>query len=151
MNLLENYSREQLEKFYKSLLTLEYIGVHTESTEYVNDKFGLPSILHYYFSVPETSTIEGDKDLYTSEALISVAKEELSQTVKELYIDAYGNDEFGKEFLEDFKEDINNNLSDYIKFFAKVRKGEVWSKEKGEESIKKITSEIQKVSGYKEV
>lgn len=151
MNLLENYSKEVLEEVYKTTLALEYVGIHTENTKWVNDELGIPTILHFYFSVPETSTIDDHEKLKTADDLISVAKEELLDIIKDLYIDAYGKDEFGSEFLDEFKEDLNNNPSKYVKFFAKVRKGEVWNKEKGEETIKKITSEIKKASGYKEV
>ena len=56
--MFEEYSREQIEKNLKTVLTLEWLGIHIEDTKEKNDEYGIPSKTVYYFSVPETSTIE---------------------------------------------------------------------------------------------
>jgi hypothetical protein len=52
---------------------------------------------------------------------------------------------------EEFIEDVKNNMSDYFKFYAKVRSGEVWNKEMGNSRIKELCEDIQKASGYVEI
>ena len=68
--------------------------------------------------------------------------------LKEMFINtckaAFGDD-------EEFIKDLENDFSNYCKFYAKVRKGEVWSKELGDQRIKELTESIEKASGYKEV
>lgn len=147
--MLENYSREQIEKNLKMVLTLEWLGVHIEDTKETTDEYGIPSKIFYYFSVPETSTIEvEDKELNnkikSSDGLIALAKEELLDMLIDSCEDAFGDD-------EEFIEEVRNNTSDYFKFYAKVRQGETWTKELGDSIVKKLTDEIHAASAYKEV
>lgn len=147
--MFEEYSREQIEKNLKTVLTLEWLGIHIEDTKETNDGYGIPSKTVYYFSVPETSTIEiEDKEvserIKTSEGLISLAKEEILNMLMDFCKDVFGDDE---EFLEEMK----NNISDYFKFYAKVRTGEKWTKELGDAMVEKLTNEIHAASAYKEV
>lgn len=147
--MLEGYSREQIEKNLKAVLTLEWLGIHIEDTKEVTDKYGIPSKIIYYFSVPETSTIEvEDKELtkriQSSDGLIALAKEEILNILLETCNDEFDDD---KEFLEEIK----NNTSDYFKFYAKVRTGEKWSKDFGDAMVKRLTDEIHAASAFKEV
>lgn len=147
--MFEKYSKEQIEKSLKIVLTLEWLGIHIEDTKETSDEYGIPSKTVYYFSVPETSTIEiEDKKvserIKTSEGLISLAKEEILDMLMDSCKDVFGDD---KEFLEEVK----NNTSDYFKFYAKVRTGEKWTKELGDAMVKKLTDEIHAISAYKEV
>lgn len=147
--MFEEYSREQIEKNLKTVLTLEWLGVHIEDIKETNDEYGIPSKTIYYFSVPETSTIEiADKKvserIKTSEGLISLAKEEILDMLMDSCKDVFGDD-------EEFLEEVKNNTSDYFKFYAKVRAGEKWTKELGDAIVKKLTDEIHAVSAYKEV
>lgn len=148
-NNLSDYSREQIEKNLKTVLTLEWLGVHIEDTKEVTDEYGIPSKTVYYLSVPETSTIEvEDKELsvriQSSDELISLAKEEILDMLMASCKDVFGDD-------EEFLEEVKNNTSDYFKFYAKVRKGEIWTKELGDAMVKKLTDEIHVASAYKEV
>lgn len=148
-NNLSDYSREQIEKNLKTVLTLEWLGVHIEDTKEVTDEYGIPSKTVYYLSVPETSTIEvEDKELsvriQSSDGLISLAKKEILDMLMDSCKDVFGDD-------EEFLEEVKNNTSDYFKFYAKVRKGETWTKELGDAMVKKLTDEIHTASAYKEV
>jgi len=103
----------------------------------------------YYFSVPESSTIEVDNEelnarIKTADGLKRLAKDELIA----IFVKAYEND-FEKD--KDLLDYLKNNTSDYLKFYAKVRKGEVWSKELGDQRIKELIDEVQKASGYEVV
>lgn len=148
-NNLSDYSREQIEKNLKTVLTLEWLGVHIEDTKEVKDEYGIPSKTVYYLSVPETSTIEVEdkklnKKIQSSDSLISLAKEEILDMLMDSCKDVFGDD-------EEFLEEVKNNTSDYFKFYAKVRKGEIWTKELGDAMVKKLTDEIHAASAYKEI
>lgn len=51
---------------------------------------------------------------------------------------------------EEFYKDVENNISDYALFFAKVRKGEVWNKEMGKTAVNKAVKPLKNLS-YKQV
>ena len=75
--MFEDYSKEQIEKNLKTVLTLEWLGVHIEDTNEVTDEYGILSKTVYYLSVPETSTIEVEdkelsKKIQSSDSLISL-------------------------------------------------------------------------------
>lgn len=147
--MFEDYSKEQIEKNLKTVLTLEWLGVHIEDTKEVTDEYGIPSKTIYYFSVPETSTIEvEDKELNekitTPDGLIALAKESITDMLMECCDDVFNAD---KEFIEEIK----NNTSDYFKFYAKVRTGEKWSKDLGDAMVKRLTDELHAASSYREV
>ena len=147
--MFEDYSKEQIEKNLKTVLTLEWLGVHIEDTKEVTDEYGILSKTVYYLSVPETSTIEVEdmelsKKIRSSDSLISLAKEEILDMLMDSCKDVFSDD-------EEFLEDVKNNTSDYFKFYAKVRKGETWTKELGDAMVKKLTDEIYAMSAYKEV
>ena len=148
-NNLSDYSRDQIEKNLKIVLTLEWLGIHIEDTKEVTDEYGTPGKTIYYLSVPETSTIEVEdkelsKKIQSSDSLISLAKEEILAMLMDSCKDMFGDD-------EEFLEDVKNNTSDYFKFYAKVRKGETWTKELGDAMVKKLTDEIHAANAYKEV
>ena len=148
-NNLSDYSREQIEKNLKTVLTLEWLGVHIEDTNEITDEYGIPSKTVYYLSVPETSTIEVEdkelnKKIQSSDNLIALAKKEILDMLMDSCKDVFGDD-------EEFLEEVKNNTSDYFKFYAKVRKGETWTKELGDAMVKKLTDEIHTASAYKEV
>ena len=148
-NNLSDYSREQIEKNLKTVLTLEWLGVHIEDTKEITDEYGIPSKTVYYLSVTETSTIEVEdkelnKKIQSSDNLIALAKKEILDMLMDSCKDVFGDD-------EEFLEEVKNNTSDYFKFYAKVRKGEIWTKELGDAMVKKLTDEIHAASAYKEV
>lgn len=144
-------SKEQITKILEIALTLEYYGIHIEDTKEQNDKYGITNKLIYYFSVPEYSILENknvDKEfnekLKTSEGLIFIAKEAFKEMIIDSYKNTFGEDDW---LLEDLKNDIN----DLLKFYAKVRKDEVWNEEKGKAAVKKIVDELEEAIKYKEV
>lgn len=142
-------NKEQIQDNLKVVLILEYLGIHIEDTKEETDEYGIPSKQIYYFSVPEKSTIEIEDmelntEIKTSTGLISLAKRELSNMVIESCRDEFGED-------DNFIKEVENSISDYLKFYAKVRTGEDWNKELGGKAVKKITDELKAASGYKEV
>lgn len=144
-----NYNTEQIQKNIKILFMLEYLGVHIDNTKEEVDEYGIPGKQIYYFSVPETSTIElEDKvlnsQIKTSDGLIALAKRELSDMVIDSCKDGFGDD-------DEFCEEIKDNLSNYLKFYAKVRTGETWNKELGYNAVEKIKDKLKNTSGYVEV
>ena len=77
--------------------------------------------------------------------------EGLTQIGKEIIIDMI--------MCSDGSEDISTeDISDFVKFYVKVRNGETWTKEQGDEMLKVATEQIKTAveklksqNGYKEV
>lgn len=131
---------EELKDALRLTLFLEYIGVHIEDG--VQDDLEQEFCL--YFSVPEKSVLElegyiADK-IHTSEDLIEVTKDAILKmiidSIKSEMMDEP--DEFDKEFLE--------NIEGHVRFYAKVREGEVWNKELAKAALEELTDSL-----YKEV
>jgi len=142
-------NNDTIEKNLQAVLTLEWLGVRIEETKTENDNFGFTTKTVYYYSVPESSTIEVEdielnNRIKTSDGLKALAKETLIEVFINTCEATFPDD---KEFIKDLEDDSSN----YLKFYAKVRKGEVWSKELGDQRIKELTESIEKASGYKEV
>ena len=138
---LENNSK-QIKENLKTVLTLEYMGIHIEGTKEQDFK------QLYYFSVPERSTLKVEsakEQAETADDLIKVAKETLIKMMLDSCKSVFGDAED-----EEFYKDIENNISDYALFFTKVRKGEVWDKEMGKTAVNKIVEQL-KNSSYKQV
>ena len=133
---------------FKSVLNLEWLGIHIEDTKEVEEKYGITKTICMY-SVPESSTIEvEDKDLNerikTSDGLKYYAKEILSKLFLDSCREAYPDD-------EEFINEIECNFSSFFKFYCKVRKGEVWNKEMGDKQVEEICKDIENAAQYKEV
>ena len=138
---MELNNSKQIEENLKTVLTLEYMGIHIENTK---DQ-GFKQL--YYFSVPERSTLKVEsakEQAETADDLIQVAK----ATLTEMILDSCKS-EFDDED-EEFYKDVENNISDYALFFAKVRKGEVWNKEMGKAAVNKAVEPLKNLS-YKQV
>ena len=134
---------KQIEENLKTILTLEYLGIHIEDTKEKDFK------QLYYFSVPERSMLKVEsakEQAETSEDLIDVAKAALT----EMILDSCKSEFDDGEEDEEFYKDVENNISDYALFFAKVRKGEVWNKEMGKAAVNKAVEQL-KNSSYKQV
>ena len=139
-------NKEQLADNLKTILIMEWYGIHIE------DKKEIGYTTHYYVSVPESSTIEtADQELNnqikTSDGLISAAKNMFVKMLLDNCKSEYADEDDIKELMEE----VTNNISDYIKIYVKVRKGEVWTKEMAEARIKELKAEIQQANQYKEV
>ena len=133
----------QIKENLKTVLTLEYMGIHIEDTK----EQGFKQL--YFFSVPERSTlkIESAKEqAETADDLIQVAKAALIEMILNSCKSEFDDGEEDEEFYKD----VENNISDYALFFAKVRKGEVWNKEMGKAAVNKAVEPLKNLS-YKQV
>lgn len=145
--MFSGYNKEQIKESLEILLRLEWLGIHIEDTKEEKGSLGLMNKTAYYYSVPESSVIELDDEKFnsrikTSDGLKLLAKEILT----ELLIDF-----IKKEFPDDeeFITDVENNFSDYFKFYAKVRSGEVWNEELGNNRMKELQESVK--NGYREI
>lgn len=124
-------SQEDMKNLIKIILLLEYLGIHIEESKVIGVK------QNCYFSVPESSTIKTSSEdygheTYTSEGLMKLAKDQLSDIYMAIiFKDTDENDPFDKEFINEVKEKI----SDYFGFYGKVRTGQVWNEELGKKAI----------------
>ena len=146
---MEEFNKEQLAANIETVLYLEYLGVRFEDTREEKDSYGFHSKTIYLFSVPESSTIELEDEelnarIKTADALKRLAKESIIDMMIKSFKIQFGED-------EECIEDIKNNTSNYFKFYAKVRKGEVWNKELGDNRIKELTNELKEAREYKEI
>ena len=137
---MDNFRKERIKENAIITCKLEYLGVRFEDTKEYPEK------ILFYFSVPESSTIEVNDvklnaDIKTADGLKHLAKEMIIEMVAKST----------PECDEDFIEYLKNNSSDYLQFFAKVRKGEVWTKELGEQRMQELMEEIRITGGYEVV
>ena len=140
---MEITNTKQIEENLKTVLTLEYMGIHIEDTK----EQGFKQL--YYFSVPERSTLKTEsakEQAETADDLIQVAKVALIEMILNSCKPEFDDGEEDEEFYKD----LENNISDYALFFAKVRKGEVWDKEMGKVAVNKIVEQFKNQS-YKQV
>ena len=134
-------NKKQIEENLKTVLTLEYMGIHIEDTK----EQGFKQL--YYFSVPERSTLKVEsvkEQAETADDLIQVAKAALTEMILDSCKSEFDDED------EEFYKDVENNISDYALFFAKVRKGEVWNKEMGKAAVNKAVESLKNLS-YKQV
>ena len=104
---LEN-NPKQIEENLKTVLTLEYMGIHIEDV--VDDFKQL-----YYFSVPERSTLKVEsvkEQAETADDLIKVAKTILTEIILDTYKAEYADGEEDEEFYKD----VENNISEHALF-----------------------------------
>lgn len=140
---MELNNPKQIEENLKTVLTLEYMGIHIEDTK----EKGFKQL--YYFSVPERSTLKVESAKEQAERaddLIKVAKAALTEVILDLCKSEFDDDEENEKFYKD----IENNISDYVLFFAKVRRGEVWDKKMGKAAVNKVVEPLKNLS-YKQV
>lgn len=140
---MELNNPKQIEENLKTVLTLEYMGIHIEDTK----EKGFKQL--YYFSVPERSTLKVEsakEQAETADDLIKVAKATLTEMILDLCKSEFDDDEENEKFYKD----VENNISDYVLFFAKVRRGEVWDKKMGKAAVNKVVEPLKNLS-YKQV
>lgn len=134
---------KQLLNNLKTSFLLEWYGIRMED----NKEIGVTT--HQYISVPESSTIEVEDPelntkIKTADGLMSIAKDMLVKMLLDSCRIVSDND-------EEFVQEVKDNISEYLKVYAKVRKGEVWTEEMGDARIKEVEAEIRQASEYKEV
>ena len=140
---MELNNPKQIEENLKTVLTLEYMEIHIEDTK----EKGFKQL--YYFSVPERSTLKVEsakEQAETADDLIKVAKAALTEMILDLWKSEFDNDEENEKFYKD----VENNISDYVLFFAKVRRVEVWDKKMGKAAVNKVVEPLKNLS-YKQV
>lgn len=140
---MELNNPKQIEENLKTVLTLEYMGIHIEDTK----EKGFKQL--YYFSVPERSTLKVEsakEQAETADDLIKVTKAALTEMILDLCKSEFDDDEENEKFYKD----VENNISDYVLFFAKVRRGEVWDKKMGKATVNKVVEPLKNLS-YKQV
>lgn len=140
---MEITNTKQIEENLKTVLTLEYMGIHIEETKEQDFK------QLYYFSVPERSILKTEsakEQAETADDLIKVAKVALI----EMILDSCKSEFDDNEEDEEFYKDVENNISEYALFFAKVRQGEVWDEEMGKAAVNKAVELLKNLS-YKQV
>ena len=128
---------KHLEDIIRKSVTLELLGIRIEDMKDANKH-------HIYFSVPERTTIDSaDEELNnkinTADGLKLFVKEEMTRMMLSVI------PEEDQWLIEDI------DMSDYVKFYAKIRKGEVWTQEDCDKRAKEIADEIEKVNAYKGV
>ena len=128
-------NKQEMANSVKTLMAMEWYGIRAEKSTEVE------YTTHHYISVPESSTIEiEDQELNaqikTSDGLISLGKDMLVKSLLEACMAVSNND-------EDFIDDVKNNISEYIKVYARVRHGEVWTKEMGDARVEELINELK--------
>ena len=134
----------------KKSLQLGVYGIKIEETTQTIGALGLPDSYKIYFSIPESSIMYDEKKdkafnekIKTSDGLTEIAK----KLIIELIMCSDRDDMISSE-----------DISDFVKFYVKIRKGEVWTKEQSEdamkmadEQIKTAIEKLKALNGYKEV
>lgn len=131
-----------LEANLKLTLSMEWYGICIEETKEVDNA------TYNYVSVPESSTIEVadpklNAQIKTADGLAKLAKDMLIKIQLDTCT-AIDDD-------EDFIQYVKDTVSDWIKVYAKIRKGEVWTKEMGDARVKEIVAQVKQAKEYKEV
>lgn len=124
---------------FKVALLLEYYGVRFD-----NCGEDIDGYYKFRFSVPESSTINSENKelntlLKTSTGLMAITK----KYTKECIMMQHNEDDDYEEF--------KSFLAEHVKFFAKVRTGEVWTEEMGKARVEELTKQIKAGDGYEEV
>ena len=119
---MKKYFKENLE----AILALEWLGIRMEK-ENLRGNYA-----SFYFSVPESSQLImcGDSTT-TSNTLISIAKESLTDMICKVS----GVDD--TEFVQA-----------HVKFYAKIRKGEIWTKDLAVQRLKKLIDGLEEFNRY---
>ena len=140
---MEITNSKQIEENLKTVLTLEYMGIHMEDTKEQGFFF------FFFLCGPDRSTLKTEsakEQAETADDLIKVAKAALTEMILDSCKSEYAD---GEEY-EEFYKDVENNISEYALFFAKVRQGEVWNKEMGKAAVNKTVESLKNLS-YKQV
>lgn len=125
--------KSQIELYYENIARLLVLKLNGCNIEEIC-KGNIPIICK--FSVPEKNTVKEEE---SSEDLIKETKKLITQFLFSACDD-----------LLDEGEDIYDLASKYCRFFAKVRKGEIWTTEDYNRIMQEIKNTIKDID-YKEV
>lgn len=134
MDILTN---EYIDKLIETAVTLAYLGVETEDPYYQYDKHGFTEYAIYKFTIPEKSTISEIVNGHRTDDM-----EDLKKYAKDTLIEAI------QQGLDD---DEKEGVVDFVKFYAKVRTGDIWDTEKGEQAVKKIKEAVSNATNWERV
>ena len=131
--------KELLKDITEAAIMLEYVGV-----EFEDEPFFGTGDFKIRFSVPEHLSTEFEKFFkeYGS------TSEDLMKTVKKVLIGAMYKSIVGDNTLSDFNIE---EIEEYVKFYAKTRKGETWTKEMADAKMKVYKDEMKEVAEWTEV
>ena len=135
---------ELIKRNVTTIVNLEYLGIRIEDVKEEDFK------TVYYYSVPESSILEVKNEKINA---INKTANDLKRLAKEAIVNMLLDNclkEFGEDASE-FVSDVKNNTSDYFKFYAKVRSGEVWNKELAAQRMKELEKEFENAYGYEEI
>ena len=107
---------QTLERSLKLVFGMEYYGIRMEDAKEVGD------MTYYYISVPESSTIEIDDPEINTRIKTS---DGLSKFARDMFIEMQIESCKVIDEDEDWIQYVKDNMADFIKVFAKVRKGEI--------------------------
>lgn len=166
----EKLSVEMLGESLRYTTCLEYLGIHIvdiKNTKQYRKKtgnekedrilslmdgyFGPESVNVIKFTVPESSELELT-DESTKEIIQNMSyhtSEDLIKIMKKVFLDDISM--LGATDEMKSNQDFRTYLEGTAKFYAKVRKGDVWDNEKADAVVQKILSELRTLTGYKEV
>lgn len=145
-------NKEELtKKFIEDAVTIAALGIVTEDTQetFENGEY----ISKFMFSVPEkmmmdkSSLLERHQhlDIYTTDGMMKAAKElTIDMTLLICRIDTESL--FG-EWAEDDEEEIKKTM----KFYGKVRKGEIWTDESSKQAVSDLLKGLHDRQEYTEV
>lgn len=139
-------TKQIVENSLKLTLILEYYGIRMEDTK------ELDGVTYQYISVPESSTIvtedqEVNDRIKTSDGLVALAKDMLIKMQLDTCREIFGADDDIEEILAEMK----STVSDWLKIYARVRKGEVWTEEMAKARLNELGAELREANEYKEV
>ena len=126
---------ERVKKVLKISMEMLAYGIKIEDTKETTSFLGLPENYKVYFSIPETSTVYDDNKDAEFNAKLKTT-DGLTEIAKKLIIDMF--------MCSDDSDIVTpEDLSDFIKFYVKVRSGETWTKEQSDEAVKDTCEQIE--------
>lgn len=145
-------NKEELtKKFIEDAVTIAALGIVTDDTQEVfeNGEY----ISKFMFSVPEkmmmdkSSLLERHQylDIYTTDGMMKAAKE--LTTDMTLLICRIDTESLFSEWTEDDEEEIKKTM----KFYGKVRKGEVWTDGSSKQAVSDLLKGLHDRQEYTEV
>lgn len=140
--MLDKQMRENL----KISLIMEWYGIRTEDVQEIDQ------VTYYYISVPESSELKTETDelekyIRTPEGLVSVAK----HMIIKMGVDTYKSMYKDHDDFEDLMKDAEKKVTEFVKIYAKVREGEVWTNEMADARVEELVAKVREASKYQEV
>lgn len=145
-------NKEELtKKFIEDAATIAALGIITEDTQetFENGEY----ISKFMFSVPEkmmmnkNSLLERHRylDIYTTDGMMKAAKElTIDMTLLICRMDT-------ESLFDSWSKDDEEEIKKTMKFYGKVRKGEIWTDESSKQAVSDFLKELHERQEYTEV